>query len=196
MGVAGFIGFLLLFSLIGLASARRTTEDQADYLLAGRSVSPVLTALSAAATKYSGYIFIGLIGYIYTFGLSGIWLALGFFFGDLLAFFFVHARVRQATEATGAVTFAELIGRWHGGDYRLLRAVIGLITLIFLATYAAAQFNAGSKSLHVLFGWHLLSGTLIGAGVVLAYCLVGGLRASIWTDAGQSVLMMRRCGCC
>lgn len=190
MGVAGFIGFLLLFSLIGFLSARRARRDQADYLLAGRSVSPALTALSAAATKYSGYMFIGLMGYIYTFGLSGLWLALGFFFGDLLAFSFVHARVRRAAEATGALTFADLISRWHGGDYRVLRVAVGVLTLVFLATYAAAQFNAGSKALQVLFGWHLLAGTLIGAGVVLAYCLAGGLRASIWTDAGQSILMM------
>lgn len=190
MGVAGFIGFLLIFSIIGFLSARRSTEGQEDYLLAGRSVSPVLTALSAAATKNSGYMFVGLMGYIYTFGLSGIWLTFGFFFGDLLAFCFVHARVRRAAETTGALTFAELISRWHGGEYRVLRVVIGLLTLIFLTTYAAAQLNAGSKALHVLFGWHFLSGTLIGAFVILAYCLAGGLRASIWTDAGQSLLMM------
>lgn len=190
MGVDGFLGFLLLFSLIGFLSARKAREGKDDYLLAGRSVSPVLTALSAAATKNSGYMFVGLMGYIYTFGLSGIWLTFGFFFGDLLAFSFVHARVRQAAEATGALTFAELISRWHGGEYRVLRIAIGLLTLIFLTTYAAAQLNAGSKALQVLFGWHFLSGTLIGSGVILAYCLAGGLRASIWTDAGQSLLMM------
>jgi hypothetical protein len=48
---------------IGLWSARRARRNEADFLLAGRAVSPLLTALSAAATKYSGYMFIGLIGY-------------------------------------------------------------------------------------------------------------------------------------
>ena len=42
----------------------------------------------------------------------------------------------------------------------------------------------------MLFGWPTLSGALLGAGLVLAYCLAGGLRVSIWTDAAQSVLMM------
>ena len=93
MGVDGFLGFLLLFSFIGFLSARKAREGKDDYLLAGRSVSPVLTALSAAATKNSGYMFVGLMGYIYTFGLSGIWLTFGFFFGDLLAFSFVHPPV-------------------------------------------------------------------------------------------------------
>lgn len=186
----GFLLFLALFGAIGLWSARRSGSNEADFLLAGRAVSPLLTALSAAATKYSGYMFIGLIGYLYTFGLSGVWLAFGFFFGDLVAFFFVQSRIRKAAGDTGALTFADLVSRWHGGENRLLRFAIGLLTLVFLSTYAAAQFSAGGKALQVLFGWPALSGVLIGGGVILAYCFAGGLRASIWTDAGQSLLMM------
>ena len=32
-------------------------------------------------------------------------------------------------------------------------------------------------------------GVLLGAAIVLAYCVSGGIRASIWTDAVQCVLM-------
>jgi sodium/proline symporter len=190
MEIVGFIFFLVLFVSIGLFSARQASEEGADYLLAGRTVSPVLTALSAAATKNSGYMFIGLMGYVYTHGLSAIWLVFGFFFGDLVAYTFVHKRLRAAAEDTGALSFAELLGRWNGGDYKRLRAVVGLVTLVFLTTYAAAQFNSGGKALHVLFDWHYNAGAIIGAGLILVYCFVGGLRASIWTDAGQSILMM------
>lgn len=190
MDYAGFIFFLVLFGAIGLWSAYRASRSESDFLLAGRTVSPLLTALSAAATKYSGYMFIGLIGYLYTFGISGVWLAFGFFFGDLVAFFFVQAHIRKAAGETGALTFADLVARWHGGDNRILRFAIGALTLVFLSTYAAAQFSAGGKALQVLFGWPTLTGVFIGAGVILAYCLAGGLRASIWTDAGQSLLMM------
>jgi len=153
-------------------------------------VSPVLTALSAAATKNSGYMFIGLIGYIYQFGLSAIWLICGFLFGDLIAYTMVHRKLRKATEETGAVSFAQLISRWNGGSYRRLQVMIGVITLVFLAVYAAAQLNAGGKALHALFDWHTSSGAVIGAGLILIYCMSGGLRASIWTDAAQSILMM------
>lgn len=190
MDILAFALFLLLFALIGMWSARSARAGEADYLLAGRSVTPLLAAMSAAATKYSGYMFIGLMGYVYTFGLSAIWLVFGFFFGDLIAFSFVHKRVRKATEETDALTFADLISRWHGGEYRVVRVAVAVLTLVFLSTYAAAQFNAGGKALEVLFGWPMFSGTLIGAGVILGYCLVGGLRASIWTDAAQSLLMM------
>ncbi|MCJ8271975.1 MAG: sodium/proline symporter, partial [Psychrosphaera sp.] len=190
MEILAFIVFLALFTFVGIMSARKHSADDIDYLMAGRDVSPLLTALSAAATKYSGYMFIALMGYIYTYGLSAIWLIFGFLFGDLVAFFFVHARVREQAEKINAMSFADLISRWHGGDYKKLRAVIGVISLIFLSTYAAAQFSAGGKALQVLFGWHFNVGIIIGALLILSYCLIGGLRASIWTDAVQSVVMM------
>ncbi|MCP4412245.1 MAG: sodium/proline symporter [Gammaproteobacteria bacterium] len=191
MEVFVFCAFLIAFIYFGLASSRKGKSDNAkEYLLAGGDVSPLLTALSAAATKYSGYMFIALMGYIYTYGVSAIWLIFGFLFGDLIAFFFVHKEVRRQTEKTGAVSFSELLAKWHGGNYSLLRSVIGFISLMFLITYAAAQFSAGGKALHVLFGWNSHVGVIVGAALILSYCLYGGLRASIWTDALQSIIMM------
>jgi len=123
--IAGFVFFLVAFVVIGLWSTRRKSGEKSDYLLAGGEVSPVLTALSAAATKNSGYMFIGLIGYIYQFGLSAIWLICGFLFGDLIAYTMVHRKLRKATEETGAVSFAQLISRWNGGSYRRLQVMMG-----------------------------------------------------------------------
>ena len=68
------------------------------------------------------------------------------------------------------------------------------MTVIFLGTYAAAQLNAGSKALFVLFGWNYGVGAGIGAVIVMLYCFAGGIRASIWTDAAQSVLMIGAMG--
>jgi Na+/proline symporter len=111
MDIVGFAVFMVAFAIIGMFSAKSGQRTDQDFLLASKSVSPILTALSAAATKNSGYMFIALIGYIYAFGLSAVWLVLGFLLGDLLAFFFVQKRIREATEETGAGTFAELLSR-------------------------------------------------------------------------------------
>jgi len=68
--------------------------------------------------------------------------------------------------------------------------VAGLITLVFLGTYAAAQLTAGGKALLAAFGWQEVIGAGIGAGIVLVYCFSGGIRASIWTDVVQSIVML------
>jgi len=189
MEIIAFAVFLILFASVGLLSRWKASNSEADYLLADREVSPLLTALSAAATKYSGYMFIGLMGYIYTHGLSAIWILFGFLFGDAISFFTIHRKLRKEAQRSGALSFSSLLSRWHGGERKLLKAAIGVISLVFLTTYAAAQFSAGGKALQVMFGWAPQTGAIIGALLITAYCLSGGLRASIWTDAAQSIVM-------
>ena len=189
MMILSFGFFLLCFVAIGVASVLVHSKTNSDYLLAGNDVKPWLVALSAVATNNSGYMFVGLIGYAYLSGLHAAWLMVGWIIGDFFISFAVHKRLREKTEDTGALSFAGVLSRWHGNEQKILRFIGGLLTLAFLGTYAGAQLNAGSKALHVLFGWDYQLGAIIGAIIVVLYCFAGGLRASIWTDAAQSFVM-------
>ncbi len=190
MIAASFIGFLLVFLAIGLASAFKSRGTKADYYLASGKVTPWLVGLSAIATNNSGYMFIGVIGFTYTVGLSAIWLMIGWIGGDFIASFYIHRELRLSTEHTREVTFAGVLSRWGGHDFRTLRIVAALITLVFLGAYAAAQLSAGGKALQAMFHWDPRTGAFLVAGTVAVYCLAGGIRASIWTDAAQSVVMI------
>lgn len=185
---------LLLFVVIGLASVLRREETGVDYLLASHSVQPWLVALSAIATNNSGYMFIGMIGFTYTYGLSSIWLMIGWITGDFLTSLLVHQRLRVSSAAHNEQSFAGALANWHGDNFRVLRVVGGVLTVAFLGTYAAAQLNAGSKALYVLFDWEYGVGAVVGAVIVLLYCFAGGIRASIWTDAAQSIVMIGAMG--
>lgn len=189
MIIASFLVFLLAFVAIGVFSVVKSQQNSADYLLAGQNVKPWLVGLSAVATNNSGYMFVGMIGYTYAVGLSSMWIAVGWVLGDLCASLFIHKRLRHATEKEQVLSFAGVLSKWQGTDYKRLRFIGGLITIAFLGTYAAAQLNAGSKALYVLFGWDYSLGAIIGAVMVLLYCFAGGIRASIWTDAAQSFVM-------
>ncbi len=185
-----FFVFLAVFMGIGVYSATRARSGNADYYLAGRDVPAWLTAISAAATNNSGFMFIGLIGMTYQVGLSSIWIMVGWVLGDYLAWLRVHRRVREYSGETAAESIPAMLGGDSAGaGRRLLLAVGGLMILFFLGLYAAAQLKAGSKALHVLFGWHYSVGATIGFIIVVAYCFAGGLRASIWTDAAQAIVM-------
>ena len=190
MVVSSFMVFLLLFVVIGVSSTIKSKKNNSDYLMAGQGIKPWLAALSAIATNNSGYMFIGMIGFTYTSGLQSIWLMIGWILGDLLISFVVHKRLRVVSEKQHLLSFGGVLAKWHGVEYKKLRILVGIITLLFLGTYAAAQFKAGSKALHVLFNWDYNTGAIIGSIIVFAYCLAGGLRASIWTDAAQSFVMI------
>ena len=190
MIIMSFVTCLLIFIVIGILSSLKNQHNSFDYLLAGHNVKPWLVALSAVATNNSGYMFVGMIGYTYAVGLSSMWLLVGWVFGDFLASLFIHKRLRETSEKENTHSFAGVLSRWHGNDYRKFRLTGGIITVAFLGTYASAQLNAGSKALHVLFGWDYSIGAIIGAIMVLLYCFSGGIRASIWTDAAQSFVMV------
>lgn len=190
MILASFVLFLALFLGVGLASAFRARKSRNDYYLASRTVTPWLAGLSAVATNNSGYMFIGVIGFTYTTGLAAIWLMFGWILGDFLGSLFIHRRLRVATERTNEASFASVIARWYGEDFPYWRRLAAVVMVVFLGAYAAAQISAGGKALQGVFGWNPMSGAVIVAIMIVAYSVAGGIRASIWTDAAQSTVML------
>jgi sodium/proline symporter len=188
--VISFLFFLAVFVVIGVSSAgaRKSTTD--DYLLAGRDVPPWLAALSAVATNNSGFMFIGQIAYTYRVGIESIWMMIGWVVGDFVAWLVVHPRVRSESERYGVMTVPALLGTSRDGEKRVIIVLGGLLTFVLLGVYAAAQLKAGSTALQSLFGWRPEVGAAIGAVIVVLYCFAGGIRASIWTDAAQSFVMI------
>ena len=185
--VISFLAFLLLFTGVGIYSATRKQNTTTDYLLASRDVNIWLTALSAFATSYSGFMFIGLIGWTYRVGISTFVPMLITLVGNYLVWSLVHKQLRVVSEETGSETIASFLG--HGGE-RTIIVISALITIVFVGAYAAAQLLAGGKALFAIFGWDYAFGIVVGAVIVTVYCFAGGIRASIWTDAVQSILMI------
>ena len=175
---------------MGSLSVLKKKNTSLDYLLANQEIKPWLAAISAIATSNSGYMFIGQIGFTYVYGLQSVWLMFGLIFGDFISSLFVHKNLRKKSQELKVVSFANLVSKWHGANYKYVQLFGGFIILIFLSTYAAAQLNAGSKSMHILFGLDYRLGAIIGGILVLLYCFSGGIRASIWTDAAQSLVMI------
>jgi sodium/proline symporter len=187
---ASFFICLALVLLIGLSSARQAKASAADYFVASRSVPPWLVGLSAVATNNSGYMFIGLIGYTYTAGVQSVWLMLGWIVGDLIASKTAHERMRDEADRNHANGIISLLARWGGTNNRSWQVLAALFSMVFLATYAAAQIAAGGKALEGMLDIPMAIGMSMVAVVVIAYSIAGGMRASIWTDAAQSLLMI------
>ena len=61
---------------------------------------------------------------------------------------------------------------------------------VFISSYAAAQLVAAGKSLTATLGWNYELGAYLSAFIIFLYCFAGGVRASIWTDVVQSIVML------
>ena len=185
--IASFLLFMCAFAGVGLASMWVKEDTTDDYLVASRGMHPALAALSAVSTWNSGYMFIGFIGFTYTMGYSIIWIGFGSLIGQIIAWVWLYKFIQQSANERGVRSLSSLVSEVNGSPEAKLAA---LFSILFLAVYAAAQLTSGGKALYVMLGWSEVVGILIGFVLVVAYCYAGGIRASIWTDAAQSGVMI------
>ena len=187
MLVLSFLFFMSIFAGVGLASMMVKEDTTDDYLVAGRGMHPALAALSAVSTWNSGYMFIGFIGFTYMLGFNIIWLAFLSTIGQVVAWAWLYKFIQEEGRERGVRSLSSLVADKAGAPEAKLAAVL---SVLFLSIYAAAQLTSGGKALYVMMGWDEMIGILIGFVLVVAYCYAGGIRASIWTDAAQSCVMI------
>ena len=182
-----FLLFMGIFAGVGIASMWVKQDTTDDYLVAGRGMHPALAALSAVSTWNSGYMFIGFIGFIFLQGYSAIWIALVSTIGQLVAWIWLYKYIQKEGSDRNLRSLSSLVSSKTGAQEAKIAAIL---SVFFLAIYAAAQLTAGGVALNSMLEWPETTGILIGFVLVVAYCYAGGIRASIWTDAAQSSVMI------
>ncbi len=188
--LVSFLIFFCLFTGVGIASSlwRRNTID--DYFLASRDIPAWLVALSFGATISSGATFIGFAGLAYNTGINAVYVVAALTIGDHIGWIIAGNKIRRKAHERKAHTYPSLIGKLGDKDQPVVTVIAAVLTILFLGTYCAAQLVAGAKIGESLFNWDYTYFIILGALVLLAYCWSGGIRASIWTDAVQAVLIM------
>ena len=188
-----FITFgLYLVAMIGIGFwAWRSTHNFDDYILGGRSLGGYVTALSAGASDMSGWLLMALPGALYLSGLSEVWIAIGLTVGAWCNWRFVAGPLRLYTErCNNALTLPDYFsGRFDDGG-KLLRALSGLVILVFFAIYAASGIVAGARLFESVFALPYAQALWWGAAATILYTTIGGFLAVSWTDTVQATLMI------
>lgn len=185
-----FIFYIIAMVGIGLY-AYKATKNFDDYILGGRSLGSVVTALSAGASDMSGWLLMGLPGAIYLSGLSESWIAIGLIIGAWLNWLFVAGRLRTHTEVqNNALTLPDYFTSRFGDTKKVLRIISAIVILIFFAIYCASGMVAGARLFESLFGWSYTTSLWVGAIATISYVCIGGFLAISWTDTFQAALMI------
>src|SRR5699024_9624039 len=123
--------YLLVMLLIGWYGYKKTT-DLDDYMLGGRNLGALVTALSAGAADMSGWLIMGLPGEIYEVGLSALWIAIGLTIGAYLNWVFVAPRLRVYTQVSNnSITIPSFFDNRLRDDSGILRIISGIVILVF-----------------------------------------------------------------
>ncbi|WP_017754196.1 sodium/proline symporter PutP [Calidifontibacillus oryziterrae] len=170
--------------------AYKRTSNLSDYMLGGRGLGPMVTALSAGAADMSGWLLMGLPGAMYATGLSASWIAIGLTLGAWANWIWVAPRLRSYTElANNSITIPGYLENRFGDKSKILRLISGFVILIFFTFYVSSGMVSGGVLFNSTFGISYHTGLFIITGVVVAYTLFGGFLAVSWTDAVQGMIM-------
>ncbi len=184
-----FLAYLILILFLGIKAYRRT-HNLDDYILGGRKLGSVVTALSVGASDMSGWLLLGLPGAIYLSGLSEVWIGIGLVLGAYCNWLFVSKRLRiYSQHANNSLTLPDYFENRFNDTTRILRLVSAFVILLFFTFYTASGLVGGAILFENSFGLQYSTALVSGGLIIVGYTFIGGFLAVAWTDAVQAVLM-------
>lgn len=184
MMVLYFIG-LLLIGYYTMRASKKGNEHE-SFLVADRNMNLFQTTGSTAATDIGGGFSIGMGGLGFTLGISGSWMIAISGLSIVLASFLMVPKVKRWGDRMKGITSGDLFEqRFDRKTGTVAAALIGISWF----TFVGGQVIAGAKLLQVTWGIELLTAVLVSGGIILAYTAMGGLKAVIFTDVFQVVIL-------
>lgn len=187
--LATLIVYKLLLIGIGVWASRRAGSE-GDFLIGGRGLGPWVAGLSYAATSSSAWVLLGFSGFVYSVGLSALWMLPGVWGGYVLVWVLLGRRLRREAAARNHVTFTDfLIADTNGVSRRLIALIASAMILFCFIFYIAAQLQAAGSAMNSFFGLDMAKAIVLGAGIVVLYSVLGGFWAVSVTDMVQGLVM-------
>ncbi len=180
--LVGIAVYVVLQLGLGLWVARRV-HSQDDYLLAGRSLGPVVATMTIFATWFGAETCIGAAGQVFDHGLAG---AGAEPFGYAVCLLVMGVGFAASLWRRGFTTVADLVRQRFGVAAERF-AVLILVPSSLL--WAAAQIRAFAQVLAAAGGVDVNLAIAIAASVVILYTVVGGLLADAITDLVQGLAL-------
>lgn len=163
---------------LGLGFAMRRQSNREEFFSAGRSMGRITVGLSVMATLFSANSFVMYPSAAYSNSLR-VGMALVAFWMMAPVVVWVFIPVYSKLNCRTAYEYLEL--RFHVSVRTLASTLFVLLRIAWMAaaTYAASVAISGISGINQY-------GVIIGLGAVaIAYTMLGGLRAVMWTDVLQ-----------
>ncbi len=137
--VAVGVVYVVAILAVGLWSARRTRSPK-DFWIAGQRIGLWITALATMSAAFSGFVFLGGPGLMYTMGLGSMFINASVGLTAGLLCWTVGKRLRLLAEVREVFTVPDAI--LHRFDSRLASGVAALSVLVGTIAYLGLQFLA------------------------------------------------------
>lgn len=180
--------YLLAMGFIGWYSSKKTTS-LSEFFVMNAKAGTLLSGLSYFATQYSMSTFMGVPATIYKVGYAGLAISVpGLVFSMIVPAILMGRKLIILGKKYNFLTMADYLSdRYESSSIRVLLA---FLMLLFLIPNMGAQTIGAGIIVNVFTGLPVWVG-IVGMGIiVIAYCMAGGIRGVMITDAVQGSLMV------
>ncbi|CAL4140451.1 unnamed protein product, partial [Meganyctiphanes norvegica] len=157
-------------------------QDSKEFLMAGKSVGTFPVSMSLIASFMSAITLLGTPSEVYQFG--AIYWLIGFSYCLVMpAAAYLYLPVFQKLDVTSAYEYLEL--RFH----RSVRVLGSGVFIVQMSLYMAIVVYAPALALSQVTGMNTYLLVSLICAVCIFYTTIGGMKAVLWTDALQVVVM-------
>ncbi|MCE3285385.1 MAG: solute symporter family protein [Steroidobacteraceae bacterium] len=173
--------YLVGMVALGFSTQRRAAASQEQFLVAGRSVGPLLYSGTLAAIIIGGGATVGGVKLGYTYGLSGMWLVSMYGLGMIVMGLLLVPRILKLE----LYTVAEILQRRFGPSARIAGGVVMGCYDFMIVVVATISLGAVAE---VMTGVPRTEAILLCSAVMIGYSVLGGMWALTATDIVQFVI--------
>ncbi len=182
-----FIAYMVIVLLVGIYFFTKNKSHD-DYYVAGRNIGVWHNGLSVVATDVGGGFSIGLGGLGFSMGLSGSWLLFTGLIGAWMASAWLIPKVYNMKAFKQMTTLPQIFEAFYGKRVAILA---GIITTVSYLGFTSSQIVAGAKLASGTFPEiSFTAAVLIMGAVAVGYTILGGLKAVIYTDTAQWIILI------
>jgi SSS family solute:Na+ symporter len=184
--------YFLVVLYVGFYFYRQNSSKE-DYYVGGRSISYGHVGLSIAATDVGGGFSVGLGGLGFTMGLSGSWLLFTGLIGAWLAAVLTVPKLKRLDITNNLLTFPDFLSLKYNKTVGIVAAFISGVGYLGFTSgqlLAGGKLAAGSVFSNIHWMAPLDFSLIVMAIVVVVYTVLGGLKAVIYTDTVQWIILL------
>jgi SSS family solute:Na+ symporter len=179
-----FIAYMAGVTLFG-ASFFRKNKTTAAFTLGNRNIPGWVITMSIFATFVSSISFLALPGIAYQSNWNPFVFSLTIPLAAIFAVKFFVPLYRKVNSPSAYSYLEDRFGPWariYVSVCYLLTQLMRVGTILYLL----------ALTLHAVFGWNIALIIVLTGFTIMAYSMLGGLQAVVWTDAIQGILLI--CG--
>lgn len=174
--------YLLAVLVIGML-AGKNIKNISQYAVAGRTYGSMIIFATLSASFIGGGFSMGNAEKVFLFGIANIVALWGFSLKEVLVAGFIAPRMDRYRDA---ISVGDIMEVHYGKTAKIFSGVFGFI---LCAGILGAQIGAIGYVTNLFLGFERIWGIMLGCGIVITYATVGGMKAVVWTDIVQFIIL-------